>query len=406
MSSFNPSCYLPAGITQYLPNALSCPPPSYTQSIYNSLMSPLSTTYSTVTGTMGALVSVPFLSFLIFPLFGSWSTSLNLVFFYLTWATLVLSHGPLRVEIISTLAIRTLFYLAPSIFFFGFDALVPSAAEGFKAQGSPALPLKNASRARTIKYSKFLAWSIGNVLLSTLAQTAVAFGLKAYPSYPALHVSITLPAPFSILKDLVKGYVTREVLTYFCHRYLLHSNSRNPIPTYLTAAHEDWYHSLPTPIPMSGSFDHPVAYLVRSFIPQILPAVFFRFHLLSYLLFLTLISLEETFAYSGYSTVPTNFILGGIARRTDAHIACGGDGNYGCWGLMDWIMGTSVGGDILDDIEEEADKHELQGKVRNKITQGKGRAKKAIEGVRRGSGRDDDVYKPEKEKAPRRRKAA
>ena len=406
MSTFHPACYLPSGVAQYLPNAIACPPPSYAQTLYNSITSPFSSTYGTITGTMGALASVPFLSFLIVPIFGSWSTSLNLLFFYLTWATLVLSHGPLRVEIISTLAIRTLFYLAPSLFFFAFDALVPSAAESFKAQGAAALPLRHASRRKTLRYARFLAWSVGNILISTLAQTATALLLKAfYPTYPALNVSISLPAPFRMFTDLLKGYLARELLTYTTHRFLLHSDSTAPIPAYLTAAHESWYHSLPTAIPLSGSYDHPVAYLVRVFIPQILPAVVFRFHLLTYLLYLSIISLEETFAYSGYSSVPTNFILGGIARRVDAHVACGGEGNYGCWGLVDWVMGTSVGGDLLEDAEDEADKHDLQGRARAKITEGKKKGRKALENVR-GRPEEDEEFVPQKEKVPRRRRAA
>lgn len=126
-------------------------------------------------------------------------------------------------------------------------------------------------------------------------------------------------------------------------------------------------------------------------------------------MYLALISLEETFAYSGYSTVPTNFILGGIARRVDAHVACGGEGNFGAWGLMDWVFGTSVGGDLLDDIEDEADKHDLQGRARKKVASGKaaikGRGSKMIEDIRRGGVEDDEAPEREKVKAPRRRRA-
>ena len=404
MVSYNPSCYLPSAIAQHLPDAISCaPPPTYAQALLTTLSSPLSSTYS----TLSALVSLPFLSFLVFPIFGSWSTSLNLLFFYLTWTTLVLSQGPLRIEILSTLAIRTLFYLLPSLAFFAFDALVPSAAEGFKATGAAALPLKSPSRRKTLRYARFLAWSTGNVLLSTLLRTAIAFALKAwYPTSPALSVSIALPAPFNMLKGLVKGYLLREVLTYSLHRYFLHSDSNMAVARYLTERHESWYHSLPTPIPMSASYDHPAAYVVRSFVPQVVPAVLFRFHLLTYLLYLAVMCLEETFAYSGYSTVPTNFILGGIARRTDAHVACGGEGNYGCLGLVDWVMGTSVGEDILDDLEGEADKHEVGPRVRKKVASGKGKGRKAIEDVRRENGRDEAEYRPEKERVHRKRRSA
>ena len=158
--------------------------------------------------------------------------------------------------------------------------------------------------------------------------------------------------------DLIKGWVFREIFGYILHRWVLH-DSRSPLARY----HEDWYHSLRAPFPSSATYDHPVAYLLRCVVPTYLPAILFRFHLLTYMLFLILVSLEETFAHSGYSTVPTNFILGGIARRADAHVMSGGEGNYGPWGLMDWAFATSIGADIVDDLRAEADRHDLDGKA-------------------------------------------
>lgn len=89
----------------------------------------------------------------------------------------------------------------------------------------------------------------------------------------------------------------------------------------------------------------------------------FRFHLLTYTIYIALISLEETFAFSGYSTVPTNFILGGMARRTDKHVLCGGEGNFGPLGVADWVCGTSVGGDVMEDVGREAERHDVDGKM-------------------------------------------
>ena len=52
-------------------------------------------------------------------------------------------------------------------------------------------------------------------------------------------------------------------------------------------------------------------------------------------------------------------LLGGIARRTAIHYASSGSANYGAWGVLDWIHGTSKGGDVLEDVKDEADKHNV-----------------------------------------------
>ena len=57
--------------------------------------------------------------------------------------------------------------------------------------------------------------------------------------------------------------------------------------------------------------------------------------------------------------MPTNLFLGGIARRTDMHLLMGGRGNFGPWGVMDWIFGTVVGdSQTTDDESDEADERE------------------------------------------------
>ena len=47
---------------------------------------------------MDALLSLPVLSVLFLPLGTSYGTSLNILFFYLTWSTLLLSHSALKVR--------------------------------------------------------------------------------------------------------------------------------------------------------------------------------------------------------------------------------------------------------------------------------------------------------------------
>ena len=115
--------------------------------------------------------------------------------------------------------------------------------------------------------------------------------------------------------------------------------------------------------------------LLTRFLPAYLPAVLFRFHLLTYHLYIALISIEETFAYSGYSVLPSSFILSGIARRTDAHLLSKGKGNFGPYGLMDWICGTAVGQDVLDDVQAEVEEHALQGKAENVLSRARTRGK-------------------------------
>ncbi len=74
---------------------------------------------------MDTLLSLPILSLLLIPSLASYSTSLNLLFFYLTWTTLVLSHSALRIELFGTLVIRIIFYILPATLFLAFDAALP-----------------------------------------------------------------------------------------------------------------------------------------------------------------------------------------------------------------------------------------------------------------------------------------
>lgn len=162
-------------------------------------------------------------------------------------------------------------------------------------------------------------------------------------------------------------------MTYVFHRYGLHSE-QSP----LTKTHANWQHTVPAPFSLVAHYDHPIAYLIHVFLPTYLPAVLFRFHLLTYLLYLAVISLEETFAYSGYNVLPSAFVLGGIARRQEKHIMGGGNGNYGCFGLVDLAMGTSIGDDLMDDVMDEAEGGQVAKNTKRKV---KGAGKKVLKNV-------------------------
>src|SRR3954468_16628820 len=93
---------------------------------------------------MDLLLSLPIMSYFLAPSVTSWSTSLNLLFFYMTWTTLVLSHSPLKIELMGVFGLRLVFWLAPSLLFLLVDTLLPSLAENLKYNGASALPARDA----------------------------------------------------------------------------------------------------------------------------------------------------------------------------------------------------------------------------------------------------------------------
>src|ERR1700722_10490662 len=91
---------------------------------------------------MGAFLSIPLTTLLAVPLFSSYTTSLNLLFFTLNWYLLLLSHPPLMVEIYGLSVIRLAFFLLPALLFLAFDAGLPDLSHSLKAQGKFALPAR------------------------------------------------------------------------------------------------------------------------------------------------------------------------------------------------------------------------------------------------------------------------
>jgi hypothetical protein len=77
-------------------------------------------------------------------------------------------------------------------------------------------------------------------------------------------------------------------------------------------------------------------------------------------------------------------MLGGIARRQDLHSESKGQGNFAPWGLMDWIHGTSIGADVMDDVSDEAEKHHVKERSGKALENAKESGK---EGVKAWNGR-------------------
>ena len=309
-------------LTQLRDNALYAS--GYFQGRQFSLSDTASSIYGMSISKITSFISLPLplLSFLALPFFGSTTTSVNLVLFYLTWSALVFTHDPLHVEMYGTLVTRIFTFLLPSLGFLAFDCLLPGLAASTKAQGKRQLPTGYDGK----KLATIAAWSTFNVLLAVALQAGFELLLtQVLHMRSALRVSTLVPPPWSIAKDLVKAFVMRGILHYPIHRYLLHAS---PKSFFLARWHRDWAHSLNSVFSIAAAYDHPVCYLLAHWLPVYIPALILRLHVLTWLLFLALTSVEAVFIYSGYAVLPSGIILPGMARRIDKHYETGGNGNF------------------------------------------------------------------------------
>ncbi|KAK6443361.1 hypothetical protein LTR95_000187 [Oleoguttula sp. CCFEE 5521] len=300
----------------------------------------LSQVYGSLVSKVTSFISLPLplLSFLALPVFGGTSTSVNLLLFWITWSSLILTHDPLNVEAYGTLAVRLLFFLLPALAFLGFDAAVPGASKGIKAYGDKHLP-SSLGRERILKIAGIATL---NVLVAVALQAALEVLTTDFlHGRSILKVTSMVPLPWNIAKDLLKGVALRGVTHYLVHRYLLHTY-KSPLKTW----HLKWQHSVP-----------------------FLPAYLFRFHVLTWHIFVALISLEDLFINSGYAVLPSSIILAGMARRTDAHFITAKRGdvcNFGHTGFLDLVFGTACKDTttLAGDLEEENEVHHLGERAR------------------------------------------
>ncbi|KAI1134352.1 sterol desaturase family protein [Hypoxylon sp. FL0543] len=322
---------------------------------------------------MDVLLSLPIVSYFAGPMLTSWSGSMNLLFFYMTWMTLVLSHSPLKIELVGTLAARIVFWFVPSLFFLIFDTLVPSLAESVKLYGAKSLPRRNAA-----SLLRQVLLAIFNLALTTAVQAGISVGAGTLLRHPLFKTSTRLPLPWQIVKHICIMYTAREVLTYYINRFVLHSRGR------IGNLHRAYSHSRKGAAPYSLMLytDHPLPLLLSRTLPVYLPAMAIQPHLLTYFLFTIMTTLEEMLSMSGYSMVP-GIIMGGITRRTATHYASGGRGNFGAWGLLDWASGTSVGKDVVEDIQDEAEKHQVKERGQKAVSDTSSMVQDGIDGLKR-----------------------
>lgn len=305
--------------------------------------------------------------------------------FYMTWSTLVLSQPPLKVEILGILGIRIVFFLLPALVFLLFDSILPSLAVNIKHQGASSLPTRTGGLRISAKSASRPAWlavlvlATFNILLSTAIQSGIdLLHTSVFHTRSMLKITTTLPMPWSIATDVLRSLLLREVLQYYIHRYLLHPAR----PTRISRLHSKYAHAVTAPFALVAHYDHPVPYLLHRFLPLYLPVVLFRTHLLTHLLLLALVTLEETLGCCGYTTLP-GILIGGIARRQDLHYQCRGKGNYAPWGMLDWIHGTGVGRGVDADLEAEAEKHHVKERGQS-LLENAGQSAKAAVNRKRG----------------------
>ncbi len=107
--------------------------------------------------------------------------------------------------------------------------------------------------------------------------------------------------------------------------------------------------------------DHPLPFLLHRFVPRYLPrraapSPPASAHVLP---LRRPLHAGGDLALSGYTAVVPGILMGGITRRTAIHYATPA-GNYGAWGMLDWIHGTSLGKDVMADVCDEAEKHQVK----------------------------------------------
>lgn len=180
---------------------------------------------------LDALVSLPIMTVFLIPWLTSWTTTLNLIFFYMTWSTLVLSHSPLHIELFGTIAVRVIFCLLPSLLFFLFDVLTPGAAAVVKVHGEAGLPSGSKRSKFRPETFKVAGWSLLNIFLGLAAQAAIEkLKIDMFHMRSAVKVSYILPDPYEIFWGLLKTLLAREVssMSFFSPSLFSSASERAP----------------------------------------------------------------------------------------------------------------------------------------------------------------------------------
>ena len=186
----------------------------------------------------------------------SWYTSLNILFFYLTWRLLLATHTHLTIIFLGTALVRAVFYWIPTLAFLAFDTLVPTLAASLKIRGRAGVASRWPERLH------ILAWSLANMALG-----AGLHALAEHLTGPWIRVSPRLPLPREVLAHVLAAFALREAAAYCAHRALQHG--RGP----LARPHRAWQHRVAAPWAAVAHYDHPLSYLAGRGAPLVAAAV-------------------------------------------------------------------------------------------------------------------------------------
>ncbi|KAI5302586.1 hypothetical protein KEM56_000544 [Ascosphaera pollenicola] len=313
-------------------------------------------------GSLLSLLPLDIISIIFIPSAVSYATSANVLFFYLNWVSLIFTHPPLRLEIVGTLIVKCLFYLGPSWVLWAIDLLLLQRDNSSQKKGKR----EGMKRAST----KIATWATFNVILGVFVQTVLEILItKGLRWERPIRTTIMLPLPWDIAFGVIKALLAREAIGYTLHRFILHDTRLPTSLSFLAQKHKLWYHSLPSLGPLTSTYDHPACYIISRFAPTFLPAILLRLHLITYMIYLILISCEEMLAYCDFEIVSSGhlfIILGRIGRQAQRHLESRGKGNFGGSGVMDWLCGTGVAPEDDDDVVE-IDIDDLSDDVKQRI---------------------------------------
>ena len=281
------------------------------------------------------------------------ASSLNVLFFYMTWATLILSHPPLRIELLGSFAIRLIFYWIPTLIFTAFDNLMPGLSNDLKI------------RRGRLPSGRDQFWiginALTNQIIATALQGLIHFAYSRLLMHktPVFDIGTTLPMPWTLLTEILFIFSVREILTYILHRFVMHNHQRWRT---LSRLHSTRHRlSKSSMFSLRAQYAHPIDYILLQVLPIYLPAYLRRVHLLTLFLALAIWSLESALIYSGYDIFWG--LLGGTVRRIGRHHSPGGEKmDFGVWGIIDWVAGTAGGRSRPEEEGGAIDVHKEVGK--------------------------------------------
>jgi len=244
-------------------------------------------------------------------------TSLNALFFYLTWLTLVLSHSPLKISVLSTGIVRLLCFWLPALGFTAFDLLMPDLAGSCKFHPSSVSMLPHSAPGLLLRAAVNDALGVG---LHALAVYSLPFQL-----FP---VSMALPLLPTMAYDVLLSQLVSSAAYYYLHRSI-HS---------LWPALHGQHHSHP-PTALLARAQNPLDYVILSLLPTYVVPVIRRSHILTFLIILGVQCVVDVVRFSGYQGMWS--LAGGLSRRTEGHYYNRGTCYYGIWGILDYVHGTS-----------------------------------------------------------------